>query len=95
MHRNELCVGFEVLTGEVTNSIFWDITTCTPLKVNRHFGETYRLHLQGRISRARYLCVKAMALGLLPANRSNDRPKRRVTFKGLHGDSAKVKPDNT
>jgi hypothetical protein len=27
---------------------------CTPLKVNRCFGGTYRLHLQGRIRRARY-----------------------------------------
>jgi hypothetical protein len=27
---------------------FWDITPCSPLRVNRRFGETYRLHLQGR-----------------------------------------------
>jgi hypothetical protein len=32
------------------SSIFWDIT----LKVNRRFGGTYRLHLQGWIIRARY-----------------------------------------
>jgi hypothetical protein len=32
----------------------WDITPCSPLKVNRHFGGTCRLHLQGRkISRTR------------------------------------------
>jgi hypothetical protein len=32
----------------------WDITSCSPLKVNRRFGGTYRLHLQSRrISRAR------------------------------------------
>jgi hypothetical protein len=36
------------------SSVFWDITLCSPLKVNRRFGGTYRLHLQGRgISRAR------------------------------------------
>jgi hypothetical protein len=29
-------------------SIFWDITPCSPLKVNRRFGGTCRLHLQGR-----------------------------------------------
>jgi hypothetical protein len=29
-------------------SIFWDITKYSPLKVNWHFGDTYRLHLQGR-----------------------------------------------
>jgi hypothetical protein len=36
------------------SSIFWDITTCGSLKVNRRFGRACRLHLQGRrISRAR------------------------------------------
>jgi hypothetical protein len=34
--------------------IFWDITSCSPLSVNRRFGGTYRFHLQGRkISSAR------------------------------------------
>jgi hypothetical protein len=28
--------------------IFWDITLCSPLKVNRRFGGTCHLHLQGR-----------------------------------------------
>jgi hypothetical protein len=42
-----LCiVGFEVLTGVVRKrTIFWDITPCIPLKVNRRFGGTYRLHI--------------------------------------------------
>jgi hypothetical protein len=36
------------------SSISWDITQCSPMKVNRPFGGTYRLHLEGRrISRAR------------------------------------------
>jgi hypothetical protein len=36
------------------STIFWDITPCSLLKVNRRFGATYRFHLQGRrISRAR------------------------------------------
>jgi hypothetical protein len=26
--------------------LFWDITPCSPLKVNRHLGGTYRLHLR-------------------------------------------------
>jgi hypothetical protein len=30
------------------STIFWDKTPCSPLKVNRSFGRTYRLHLQGR-----------------------------------------------
>jgi hypothetical protein len=34
--------------------IFWDITPCSPLKVNRRFAGICRLHLQGsRISPAR------------------------------------------
>jgi hypothetical protein len=49
-------VGFEVLPAVFIKSIiFWSITPCSPLKVNRHFGGTYRLHLQGRrIRQARY-----------------------------------------
>jgi hypothetical protein len=43
-------VGFEVLTVVVMKStIFWDITPCSPLKVNWRFGETHCLQLQGRI----------------------------------------------
>jgi hypothetical protein len=30
------------------SSVFWDIMPCSSLKVGRRFGETYRLHLQGR-----------------------------------------------
>jgi hypothetical protein len=40
--------------AHLRSSIFWDTTPCSPLKVNRRFGRTYRLHLQGRrIRRAR------------------------------------------
>jgi hypothetical protein len=48
-------VGFEVLTAVVMKStIFWDIKPCSPLKVNRRFWRTYRLHFQGqRIGLAR------------------------------------------
>jgi hypothetical protein len=51
-----LCfVGLDVLKAVVMKcSVFCDITPCSPLKVNRQFGGTCRLHLQGRrISRAR------------------------------------------
>jgi hypothetical protein len=35
-------------------SIFWDVTPCSPLKVNWHFKRTCHVHLQGwRISQAR------------------------------------------
>jgi hypothetical protein len=40
-------IGFDVLTAVVMkSSVFWDITPCSSVKVNRHIGETYRLHLQ-------------------------------------------------
>jgi hypothetical protein len=42
-------VGFKDFTAAVMkSSVFWDITLCSPLKVNRPFGGTYRLHRQGR-----------------------------------------------
>jgi hypothetical protein len=42
-------VGFEVLKAVIMKGpIFWDITSCSPLKVNGRFGGTYRLHLQSR-----------------------------------------------
>jgi hypothetical protein len=48
-------VGFKVLTPVVMmNTIFWDITPCSPLKVNRCSGGICDLHLQGkRINQAR------------------------------------------
>jgi hypothetical protein len=30
--------------------IFWDITPCSPLKINRRFGRIYRLHFQCRMN---------------------------------------------
>jgi hypothetical protein len=39
-----------------STTVFWDIMLCSPLKVNRHFGRTYCLHLQGRINLAKYQC---------------------------------------
>jgi hypothetical protein len=47
---------FDVLTAVIMKKfIFWDITPCSPLKVKRRFGETYRIHCQGRrISQAKY-----------------------------------------
>jgi hypothetical protein len=43
------CVGFEVLTVVVMKStIFWDITPCSLLRINRCFGGTYCLQLQGQ-----------------------------------------------
>jgi hypothetical protein len=39
---------------EVKRSVIWDITSCSPVKVDRCFGGTYRLHFEGwGISQAR------------------------------------------
>jgi hypothetical protein len=39
---------------KLKSATFWDITPCSPLKINRRFRGTYCLHLQGRrISQAR------------------------------------------
>jgi hypothetical protein len=44
----------DLSSWNLKSSVFWDITPCSPLKVNRRTGETCRLHLQGpRISQAR------------------------------------------
>jgi hypothetical protein len=49
VHKQLVSVGFQVLTAVVMkSSIFWDITPYSPLKVNRRFGVTGCLHLQGR-----------------------------------------------
>jgi hypothetical protein len=70
-------------------SIFWDITPCGPLKVNRRFGGICRLHLQGRrISQAKTSVkqVARRALILVPWRWKRNVPlKCRLTFNGLHG----------
>jgi hypothetical protein len=43
--------------------IFWDMTRCSPLSINRCFGGTYRLYLQGRRNRFRKLASKQVADG--------------------------------
>jgi hypothetical protein len=46
--KNISLVRFEVLTAVVMKSaMFWDMTPCSPLKVNQRFGETNRLQRQG------------------------------------------------
>jgi hypothetical protein len=54
-------VGFGVLTAVVMNvAIFWDIAPCSPY-VNRRFGETYHLHIQGRKTAAKGTSEQQMA----------------------------------
>jgi hypothetical protein len=74
------------LEGKKSIIVFWDITPCSPLKVNRRFGGTYRLHLQGRALLA--TCFHAgFLLGIFfdPEDGDDVHPKRRLTFNGLYG----------
>jgi hypothetical protein len=59
-HPVSLRVRFDELSSlfsasiKMKDSVFWDISACSPLKVNRRFGGTCRLRLQGRrMSQAR------------------------------------------
>jgi hypothetical protein len=80
------------------STVFWNIKPCSPLIVNRRFGGTYRLHLQGRTMWwARYqLCLQPaspwyLARLILQTWRWKRYvpPKRRLTFNGLHGLSSR------
>jgi hypothetical protein len=80
-----LFVGFKVFTAVVMkNFVFWDITPYSPLKFNRRFEGTCRLHFQGqRISQARSQ-HEAGSNPLRPRRwRRHVPPKRRLTFKRL------------
>jgi hypothetical protein len=90
---------FEVVTAVAMKSyVFCDIAPCSPLKVNRRFGGTFRFHLQGRrISwvrnqpesmwqaepRSRWFLAQIIIRPWIW--RRYLPPKRRLTFNGLHG----------
>jgi hypothetical protein len=47
-------VGFEVFTAvTMKNAVFWVVAPCRACEMNRRFGGTHRLHLQGRKIRER------------------------------------------
>jgi hypothetical protein len=46
----------------MNNSVFWDISSCIPLKINGSLGRTFSLHLQGPISQARNFHVAGSKL---------------------------------
>jgi hypothetical protein len=57
-HSHKTFVGFEVLTAmRIKNPIFWDMTPCSPLKLNRRFRGISRL-------RAANLALLAICLTL-------------------------------
>jgi hypothetical protein len=71
--------------------IFWNITPCSPLKVNRRFGGTCHVHIQvRRISQAALLATSFHAGFLLclfsdPEDGRDVPVKRLLTSNGLHG----------
>jgi hypothetical protein len=67
------------------STIFWDITTCSLLNVNRRFGETYRLHLQGRWISMLLWWFLARLIRRPWRWRRYFSPKHRLRFNGLHG----------
>jgi hypothetical protein len=72
-------------TNTLKISIFWDVTPCSPLKVNRHFGGTCRLHLQ---QTSCYLLSRWFLARLILRPwrwRRHIPPKCRLTFNGLYG----------
>jgi hypothetical protein len=78
------------ISVSMKSSIFWDITTCSPLKVNRRLGGTSRLHLQSRkISSSACNLFSRWFLAWLILwtwrGRRHIPLKRRLTFNGLHG----------
>jgi hypothetical protein len=56
-------VRFEVFTAmTIKNAVFWDVTPCRSC-MNRHLGETYRIHLQGIKIRERGAANKGKGKG--------------------------------
>jgi hypothetical protein len=67
----------------IKSAIFWDITQCSPLKVNRCFGGTCRLHFQDWKSRALLAAWFLLLAWLLNRSRRlHFRRKCRLTFNG-------------
>jgi hypothetical protein len=74
------CVGLAFLTAVIMmSSLFWDVTPCSLLKINRRFVGTSRRYLQcPRIRKSRNQHETGSKQSSIP-------PKRRLIFNGLHG----------
>jgi hypothetical protein len=94
-HKRRCFIEFLVLRAVVTNnSIFWNITPCSSLKVNRSFIGTCRFHLHGRrISQAgiqyeasrKHCWYLAWIILRSWRWRRHVSPKCQLTFNGLQG----------
>jgi hypothetical protein len=74
------------------DSIFWNITPCSPVKVSQRSGGRCRLHLQDRrTNQARALLVICLHAGFLlglifdPEDEGDMFLQSRLTFTGLYG----------
>jgi hypothetical protein len=82
MKQKKIIVGPEILTAVVmTSPVFWNITLCSPVKVNRHFRGTCRLLFQ--------LCLLAISRWFLAwliirpwRWKRHVPPKLRLAFNG-------------
>jgi hypothetical protein len=84
--NNHQFTGYEGLTAVVMkSSIFWDITRCSPFQVNRRFGGTYHLHLQGRKNKLSKKPTWKQVASRAWRWRPYVPPKHRLTLNGLHG----------
>jgi hypothetical protein len=84
-------VGFEVLTPVLMkSSVFWHITPCSPLKMNRRFGETPSSHSKNKPSHITgcHLLSRGFLVSLMLRPwrwRRHVPQKGRLTLNGLHG----------
>jgi hypothetical protein len=69
------------------NAVFWDVAPCRCGRLNRRFGGSYRLHLQGRKILEWRTCLLVLHSRIfLPWRcRRYDPPKRRFNRPHLHG----------
>jgi hypothetical protein len=73
------------LTAVVKMSTAFSVTTCSPLKVNRRFGGTCRLHLHGRRKKQKRNQHEISSKERKVSRwRRHVPPKHRFTFNGLH-----------
>jgi hypothetical protein len=61
-----------LLLMAMKNPVFWDIPPCSGVKVYRHFGGTYCLHLHDwRISSSRNQCQRQVTMAFNTQNQWN------------------------
>jgi hypothetical protein len=45
-NQKQICVVLDLPTMIMKNTVFWDVTPCSPVEVHQRFGGIYCLHLQ-------------------------------------------------